>query len=50
MGNLKEIISILTKEFENTQSDYYNENTYNYSQGYRKGLLRAIEILKQLNV
>lgn len=48
MNLLKELILLLTRELEKTTIDYYNENTYNFSNGYRKGLSKAIELLKEL--
>ncbi len=50
MSLLNKIILLLTKELENTRVDYYNENTYNFSQGYMKGLSKAIELLNHLEV
>ena len=43
---LLEIKSNLQEKLEKYEADKYNENTYNFSQGYRRCLLDLIEELE----
>lgn len=43
---LLEIKSNLQERLVNYEVDHYNENTYNFSQGYRRCLLDLIEELE----
>lgn len=42
----EEILLKLEEEIINCEIDYYNDSTFNWSKGYKKGLIKALEIIK----